>query len=307
MALPRLFRTVLAGLSFLVFGLAGLAPRVALAAEPAAAEERELPYQPGPKAVSLPHDVELALPEGYLFLAQPEAGRLMEKNGNLYNENLLGLVMPSDPDEEWAITLRYDEDGFVKDDEALDANEILAALREGEPEYNEERKKLGFGPIHSDHWLEDPRYDKLRHQLVWSLVVKGDHGESVNFATRVLGRKGYVAVNLLTDTAHLGAYRRHGVEILSATSFGAGHRYEDFDASRDKVAEYGLTGLVLGGAGVSVAAKAVKIGLLAKTWKGIVAILVAGKKGIVAVFAAVAAAVRRLLGRKQEGAGTGPT
>lgn len=257
-----------------------------------------LPWQEGPAAISLGHDVKLALPEARRFLGQPDAGRLMEKLGNLHNENLLGVVLPTAPDEDWMVSLRFDAEGFIKDDEKLDGKEILEAIREGEPAYNEERKKLGFPPIHADGWMEDPRYDKANHHVLWALVVSSERGASVNLNTRLLGRKGYVAVNLITARDELARYRPIGAELLRATTFESGSRYEDFDSKTDKVAEYGLTGLVVGGAGVGLV-KAAKIGLIAKFWKGIVALLIAGKKGVIALLAALAALGKKLFGGKK--------
>jgi hypothetical protein len=63
---------------------------------------------------------------------------------------------------------------------------------------------------------------------------------------------------------------------------------------------------VLGGAGIGIA-KAAKLGFLAKFWKGFLALLVAGKKGIVALFAAIAAFVRKLFGRKDARSDTDPS
>lgn len=255
------------------------------------------PWKSGPAPLSLPHGVEMQLPDGYRFLAMPQAGELMKKLGNLHNENLLGIVISENPDESYFVSIRFDEEGFIKDDEKLDAKELLDAIREGESEYNEERKKLGFGAIHADGWREEPRYDKSNHHVVWALTVSGEGGASVNLNTRILGRKGYASVNLVTVSDELTKYRSNGVAILRATTFAQGHRHEDFDASSDKVAEYGLTGLVLGGAGVGIA-KAAKLGILAKFWKGFLALLIAGKKGIVALFAAIAAFARKLFGKK---------
>ena len=85
-----------------------------------------------------------------------------------------------------------------------------------------------------------------------------------------------------------------------ATTFGAGARYEDFDGKTDKVAEYGLAGLVLGGAGVA-AAKLVKVGILAKFSKVILAALIAGKKVIIGLAVALVAILKKIFtGRKVE-------
>ena len=55
-------------------------------------------------------------------------------------------------------------------------------------------------------------------------------------------------------------------------------------SSTDKIATYGLTGLVLGGVGLGVV-KAAKVGLLAAFWKPILAFFVAAKKVIIAAHA----------------------
>lgn len=256
-----------------------------------------LPWQAGPVALQLEHGVKLDLPAGYEFLAQPHAGQVMEKLGNLYNENLLGLIISSSENDDYFVTLRYDEEGFIKDDEEVDGAEILEAMQEGEDEYNEERKKAGFEPIHAAGWEEPPRYDKAQHHLVWGLIVSSTDGDSINYNTRMLGRRGYVSVNLVTDRGHLASHKPVAAVLLKATSFEAGSTYEDFDSSTDKVAEYGLTGLILGGAGLGLA-KVAKVGLLAKFGKLILAGLIAGKKVVAVAVIALIAFVKKLMGRK---------
>ena len=262
----------------------------------------EIPWQPGPKAIDLGHGAKLDLPDSHAFLAQPDAGKLMEKMGNLYNDDLLGLVVSKNEADEYLVTLRYEESGYIKDDEELDSKELLEAIQEGEEEYNAERKKLGFTPIHAAGWDENPHYDKQKHQLIWGLIIEAPDGGSVNYNTRILGRAGYISLNLVTDKQHLAEYKPAGAILLSKTGFVDGKRYENFDSGTDKVAEYGLTGLVLGGAGFGLA-KAAKLGLLAKFGKGFIALLIAGKKLIVPIIIAAVAGLKAVLGRKKnEGA-----
>jgi uncharacterized membrane-anchored protein len=79
-------------------------------------------------------------------------------------------------------------------------------------------------------------------------------------------------------------------------------RYADFQEGTDKVAEFGLAGLVLGGAGMG-AAKLAKVGILAKLEKFFVAILLAGKKLIIPLLIALGALFSKLFGgKKTEGA-----
>src|SRR5579872_5952246 len=78
----------------------------------------------GPQTIDVGHDIEIALPADYLFLDKQQATKLMERNGNLHNEDLLGVIGQSNAS--WLVTVRYLEDGYVKDDEAakLDADDI---------------------------------------------------------------------------------------------------------------------------------------------------------------------------------------
>jgi uncharacterized membrane-anchored protein len=104
----------------------------------------------------------------------------------------------------------------------------------------------------------------------------------------------------VTDPNKLATFKPHAAALLGGTRFKPGARYEDFNSSTDKVAEYGLAGLVAAGAGLG-AAKFVKLGLFAKFSKVIIGALIAGKKFIIIGLVAVAALLKRFLsGRKGE-------
>jgi uncharacterized membrane-anchored protein len=295
-------------LACLLLGLSLADTARADGAEPASSagpDAKPLPFKEGPLQLELGHDVRLALPAGYQFLGMPDAGRVLEKMGNLHNENLLGVVVSSSQEDEYFVTIRYDEEGFIKDDEKLDGKELLKTIQKGEEDYNEERKKAGFSPIHASGWFEDPNYDRAAHHVVWGLTVTASGGESMNYNTRILGRRGYVSVNLVTERAHLDHDKAAAASLLSATTFAPGATYGDFDSKKDKVAEYGLTGLVLGGLGFGLL-KAAKIGLLAKFGKVIIAALIAGKKAIAALVVAAIAFLKRLFGKKSAATDNAP-
>ena len=161
----------------------------------------------------------------------------------------------------------------------MDKAELLKAIKEGNEAANKERVKQGFKALRIDGWSEPPAYRKEVHHMVWALLVSDDDGASVNYNTRVLGRRGYVSLNLVTNPKFLEQHRPVAVKLLAATQFGKGARYEDFDKSKgDKVADYTLAALVGGGA-LAVAAK---MGILQKFWKfivvGVLAVLGAVKK-----------------------------
>jgi uncharacterized membrane-anchored protein len=95
---------------------------------------------------------------------------------------------------------------------------------------------------------------------VWSAEARekgvANQDPTVNYNTYVLGRHGYISLNLITNSSTVESDKPSAHQLLEAVSFNDGKRYSDFDESTDKVAAYGLAALVGG-----LAAK--KLGLLA--------------------------------------------
>jgi len=281
--------------------LADVAPpemtEVPVEQEEDAAEAAPQGVKPGPAQVELGHDLALDVPEDHVFLEKPVAAKLLEQNGSFYHDNLLGIVVSKDEQAPWFVVIRYEDEGYIKDDEKLDADEILDAMKESQEQANEERVKRGFKALRIGGWTEAPHYDQAQHHLVWALNASTDDGTSVNYNTRVLGRRGFVSLNLVADPENLEASKPHVVKLLKNTAFKQGARYADFQEGTDKVAEYGLAGIVLGGAGLG-AAKLAKVGLLAKAGKFLFAILIAGKKFIIIAVIGLAVLLKKLFGGK---------
>jgi uncharacterized membrane-anchored protein len=215
----------------------------------------------GPQTIELRDQAEIALPEGYGFVPAQEGAAVMNVLGNQTGENFIGLIFPHS-EAAWFVTMDFEPAGYIKDDDAKewDADELLESLKEGTKAANEHRKEIGVTPIEVTRWVEKPVYDVTAHRLVWSAEAKemgvADQDPTINYNTYVLGRQGYISLNLITSASTIEAEKAVAHQLLSAVSFNGGKRYEDFDASTDKVAAYGLAALVGG-----VAAK--KLGLLA--------------------------------------------
>src|SRR5437868_4252026 len=215
----------------------------------------------GPQIVELVDQAKLALPDGYGFVPHEQAVKLMEVMGNQTGESFIGLIFPLS-DKSWFVTVDYEESGYIKDDEARDwdADGLLKNLKEGTEQSNQHREKIGVPPIKVTRWIESPAYDADSHRLVWSAELRLKNGEDpdpgVNYNTYVLGREGYVAMDLVTSVSSVEADKPAARELLGAVNFNDGKRYSDFNASTDKVAAYGLAALVGG-----LVAK--KLGLLA--------------------------------------------
>ena len=223
--------------------------------QPGAAVEPAPSFHPvaGPRRVELGHDLVMELPADYLYLDPPQAKQLMERNGNLWNDNLLGVVVKQDAD--WLITIRYTEEGYVKDDEAakLKADDLLKQdpRRNGRGQRRARQARIQAAARGRVVGAAALRSSGPPHGLGDAAAPRGAADESVNFNTRVLGRKGFVAINLIDAVDAIEASKPAAAAILAATTYTPGARYEDFNGKTDKVAEYGLTALVLGGAGLA--------------------------------------------------------
>jgi uncharacterized membrane-anchored protein len=249
--------------------------------------------QSGPATIALRDQAALELPDGYGFIAREPALKLMESMGNRVDGRFLGLVLPIG-DEPWFVSVQYEPSGYIEDDDAKqwDADALLEDLKVGTEAGNERRRALGIPAMTVTGWAEPPHYDATSHRLVWSAEANSpDAPESdptVNYNTYLLGREGYVSMNLVTSASTVDAHKESAKELLGALTFNEGKRYEDFDASSDKVAAYGLAALIGG-----VAAK--KIGFFAV----LAAFFVKFAKVIILGLAALLGVVAKLLGRNK--------
>ncbi|WP_374402027.1 DUF2167 domain-containing protein [Niveibacterium sp.] len=250
----------------------------------------------GPAEVKLLDQATLKLPAGRIWVPQPAAGKLMHAMGNSADDRLAGVVFP-DGEGDWLVVAEFEKAGYIKDDDARDwkADELLDNIKQGTAASNEARRTRGIPELDVLGWVQAPSYDAGTHRLVWSIHArqKGqpDSAEgSINYNTYALGRDGYFSLNLVTGADRIAQDKPVAHELLAALEYGDGKRYADFNASTDKVAEYGLAALV-GGLAVK------KLGLFA-----VIAAFAAKSFKLIALGGiALAAAARRLFsGRKAQ-------
>ena len=263
----------------------------------AAAQDRPaspIPWQSGPMTADLGGFAEIRVPEGFLFADKAGTVKLLDLTHNLVGGHEVGAIVPAGESKEdsWFVVFEFGDVGYVKDDEKnkIDAAALLKSIREGTEEANKERKKRGWHTFHVDGWQRPPYYDADTHNLTWAIRGMGDTGDtSFNHSVRVLGRRGTMNVDLVLDpTSYESAVPRFGA-VMRGFHFKQGNRYADF-VKGDKVAAYGLTALIAGGAG----AVALKTGLLAKFWKGLIWLVLVLKKFIVMLVLAAGAFFKRI-------------
>jgi uncharacterized membrane-anchored protein len=233
---------------------------------------------------------------GYLDPVESEKV-LVDFWGNPPGFETLGMIFPegqkaTTPDG-WAVILSFDEDGYVKDDDAadLDYGDLLKKMKQEVRESNEQRRKEGYGTVELLGWAETPSYDSVQKKMYWakSLRFDGNLDTTLNYNVRILGRRGVLVLNAVANVSDLSRVRKGMLPLMQAIEFENGHRYADFDPKLDKVATYGIAGLVAGAA-------LMKVGFL----KGLIGILLAAKKLLLIGGVAAVAFISKLLGKRKE-------
>jgi uncharacterized membrane-anchored protein len=254
-------------------------------------ELQKLGWQKGPGEGVVAGKAKLTIPGGYAFLDDKGTRRFLEIMGNPPRGGHY-LIAPANLD--WFAVFSFDPVGYVKDDEKIDADELLKSLKESDGPGNEERKRLGMSAVYTDGWHVPPHYDAGTKRLEWGVRLRNEQGRmNVNYTSRLLGRTGVMSAVLVCSIQTLDADVKAFNAMLTGYEFNSGERYAEFK-SGDKIAEYGLGALVLGGA-AAAAAKAGWLKFLGKFW-----IIV------VAVFAAAWGFIKRFFSGRKDAQPPGP-
>ena len=295
--LKRLFHIVLLALCSLALCTPAMADADgATSSEKAAQFLQSLQFQQG--TITLPGNIAtLSLPPSFRYLSPADTERLLVEGwGNPPGSTTLGMIVPAgvNPLEQsgWGAVVTYNKDGHVKDNDAdsIKYDDLLKEMQEDITANNAERKKQGYPAMTLVGWAERPHYDKAEHKLYWAkeLRSEGDQQSGLNYNIRVLGREGVLVLNAIASRDQLDAIKGEMQKVTAFTNFNPGLRYTDFNASTDKVAEYGLAALVAGGV-------AAKLGLFGK----LLALLIAFKKIILLGVAAFGSAIYKFFKREK--------
>lgn len=221
---------------------------------------QSIQWQEGPCTVQVGSVAELVVPKGYAFTGPAGAATLAIINENPPSDSA-GVLIPTGEDSNWELHFEFDKIGYVKDDEkeSLDAKAILESFRAGTEASNKYRRQQGWSELHVAGWITPPAYDEKTNNLEWGLRLKSDDGFHANYDIRLLGRRGVMRVTLVTSPEEMESTVPVVQRLLTGYHFKQNESHAEFRAG-DKVAQYGLTGLIVGGGVVAAA----KTGLLAK-------------------------------------------
>lgn len=243
----------------------------------------------GPAEAKLGSVAQLKLPAGYHFVGPDSLDKFYELTRNVRSGNEVGVLLAP---AGWTMFFDYDDTGYVKDSDKdqLDAGKLMESMSSNQEAANEDRKKRGWDEMKLKGWATEPHYDTRTNNLKWAINLASSRDGFkevwINENIRLLGRGGVMNVTLVSDMPAFKQSELEADQLLAANfEYVSGQKYAEYK-SGDKLAQYGLAALVLGGAG----AAAVKMGLFAK----LAAYLGKAWKLVVVAFAALATVIKRI-------------
>ncbi len=126
-------------------------------------EFTSLNWKKGPSKVEFAGKASLQYGDKHLSLGSDQTNRALELLGNLPSTETRYIFGRTDYD--WFAVVNFTASGYIKDDETIDADQLLRTLQEGNSKANEERKRLGLRTMELVGWSVPPHYNKETKRL----------------------------------------------------------------------------------------------------------------------------------------------
>ena len=195
------------------------------------------------------------MPEDFYYLNPADSERVLsEVWGNPPGSTVLGMLFPASKtpfdSDSWAVTVDYQEDGYVSDDNAndIDYDELLVGMKKDTKASSDARVAKGYETIELLGWAASPYYDAEARKLHWAKELRFGTQQmtTLNYDIRVLGRKGVLVLSFIANIDQKAEIEENVDTVLALAEFDEGSTYSDFDPDLDKVAAYGIGALVAG-------------------------------------------------------------
>lgn len=241
-------------------------------------------------------DATITVPDNYIYLNAQDAEEVLTRIwDNPPSDFTLGMLLPANiapmEDNSWAVSIEYDEKGYVSDEDAADTDydDLLQQMKDSTAEDNEWREEEGYEPITLMGWAADPAYDAQAHKVSWAKELKfgNDELNILNYNIRILGRQGVLELDFIASMSQLDTINSELDTVSKMVEFNEGSRYSDFNPDTDIVAEDGVGSLVSGLPPIA------ELGILA-------AILLFVKKFFVVIVIAIGGFFKALSSRKKK-------
>ncbi|MFT5184968.1 MAG: putative membrane-anchored protein [Flavobacteriales bacterium] len=213
----------------------------------------------------------LVVPQGYKYLDVEQSEYVLNELWGNPPSPSLGMLFEEESnvlsDVGYVIDITYNEMGYIDDEDAadIDYDELEEEMFGDNDEDNRMRVEAGYETIDFIGWASEPYYDATAKKLHWAqeLSFGGSDEHTLNYAIRILGRKGVLQMNFISDMTELNNVKADIPLIMPSVNFTEGNQYADFDPDIDTLAAVGIGGLIAG----KVLAKGGILIFLAKIWK----------------------------------------
>lgn len=180
------------------------------------------------------------LPESLLFLHGSDARDFLIQvwgNDPDFVKEVIGIIIPDTTQRlssaDLGYVVSYKEMGHVVDNDNYDLNKLLDSFN---------HRKDGYKYL----WGWTPSYDKTKHILSLPLVIQGKNEIYINHVVGIFGRSGMVTLESIGQYYDRFWFQEDGQKIIDGITFTPGHRYEDFDSSKDKIAYSSVENFIQG-------------------------------------------------------------
>jgi uncharacterized membrane-anchored protein len=186
-------------------------------------------WQFGPRTLTLTGLGALPLPSGMIAADRAEARRFLEATGNPPAGDEIAIAAPANLD--WFLVFSFDE--FKKlglEHPRPSVAEIVAALKRGNSETNQARKKAGRETLDLLGWREKPSYDAKTFRLEWSIDTQESGGRhDANRFWLLLTRNGVLTIELVTEQPRYAAASQSANALLQKLGIAEQEAYDDPD------------------------------------------------------------------------------
>lgn len=214
-----------------------------------------LQYQRGKVFLGYDTIATLSVPKGYKYLDSISSSFVMTELWGNSPAPTYGLLFPDSVDPlsqnfTFAIDITYNDDGYIDDENSddIDSDALFEHMIEDADIVNQMREKQGYPRLELIDWASKPFYNKVEHKLHWAKEYKVDQDSihTLNYNIRILGRYGYLNLNVIGNIDVLPLVQSNLNEFLDGINFNQGYRYEDFDPKTDSKSEFSIEELILG-------------------------------------------------------------
>ncbi len=200
----------------------------------------------------------LVTPKGFKFLNGAQSEFVLEdlwKNPpSEPGYESLGMLFPNEAgpfkEKSYAVNITYAQNGHIvaPDASSIIVDELYQLMQQDIQQNNRLRAQQNYEKIKLVDWAQEPVYIIDKHLLYWAKEIQfgNEKVHSLNYNIRILGRRGYLRLNIIGNMDNLQSIDSHLEDILSCIEFKEGQRYEDYNSESDQLSPYTLKGLIIG-------------------------------------------------------------